>query len=572
MTRIKTETALTAQSGAATTSLTLLLVDDDQLSREMLAVQLGGLFKHIYSAADGDEGFQLFCEQTPDIVLTDQIMPGLSGLDLKRKIRATGAKTPVVLMTSTIDNNILLEAINIGIERFVPKPFDFQQIVRTLTSIARETVNEKLLEEHRQQEVDHLRYLDAYNSIQQESARRKERHVIRHDLRHQALQGGGGGRWGISIAYSPQDILCGDGYSVRNLFDGRQLVFVVDAMGHGMSASLTAMLATSFFNYQIENLHLWGTFTLRIFLKRFKEYLASMLLEDEVLSCAFFLIDLVKEEIKAAVFALPPLMIRGLDGSVRRVRGENPPIGIYPSETRISTISLTNVADMLIMTDGVSDALLTEGGSYREVLEADYREAPTLPALQRRFRAKTEQVIQDDLTMILVRRLDLNSDWNWNVKPEVTLSALKRTVEEFLEALALEADVAPGERAELNSALTEALTNALVHGCRGGGNDGRSQDGADKAASQKEHLLSVAEIEFSATLWRGAKKPLLIMKVKENGPGMSAGAFQTVIDDISPQDSGLRLIAQNSEVVFLDEAGGCLIMLKTLEGRGACED
>ena len=124
--------------------------------------------------------------------------------------------------------------------------------------------------------------------------------------------------------------MCGDGYSVRNLFDGRQLLFVVDAMGSGMSASLTAMLATSFFNYQVENLHLWGNFTLRIFLKRFKEYLASMLLEEEVLSCGFFLVDLVKEEIKAAVFALPPLLLRGMDGSIRRICGENPPIGIYP--------------------------------------------------------------------------------------------------------------------------------------------------------------------------------------------------------------------------------------------------
>jgi two-component system, HptB-dependent secretion and biofilm response regulator len=571
MTKIEADTSLKTQSGIETSLLTLLLVDDDQMSREMLAMQLGGLFKDIYSAADGAEGFRLFCEHTPDIVLTDQVMPGLSGLDLKRKIRATGAKTPVVLMTSSIDNKILMEAINIGIERFVPKPFDFHQIIRTLTSIARETVNERLLEEHRQQEVLHLRELDAYNSLQQESARRKERHVVRHDLRNQALYGAGGVRWGVSIAYSPHDIMCGDGYSVRNLFDGRQLIFVVDAMGHGMSASLTAMLATSFFNYQVENLHLWGTFTLRIFLKRFKEYLASMLLEDEVLSCAFLLIDLVKEEIKAAVFALPPLMVRGLDGSVRRVRGENPPIGIYPSETRISTISLTNVADILIMTDGVSDALLTEGGSYREVLESDYRTAPTLPALQRRFRAQTEQVMQDDLTLILVRRLDLDSGWNWKVKPDLTPSALIRTVEEFLEAVSREADVAPVERAELNVALTEALTNALEHGCRGGRADGENHDCEDEGALENDELMPAPEIVFSATLWRGAEKPLLIMNVCHNGPGLPTGAFQTVIDDLSSDESGLRRIARNSEVVFLDGAGGRLIMLKTLEGRCAYE-
>jgi two-component system response regulator YesN len=54
----------------------------------------------------------MYCEHRPDIVLTDQIMPHFSGLDLMRKIRATGVKTPVVLMTSSIDNHILQETIN----------------------------------------------------------------------------------------------------------------------------------------------------------------------------------------------------------------------------------------------------------------------------------------------------------------------------------------------------------------------------------------------------------------------------------------------------------------------------
>lgn len=388
--------------------ISLLVVEDDLLSREMLLMQLEGLFNCVFAAADGNEGFELFCEKKPDIVLTDQIMPGLSGLGLLQKIRATGAKTPVVLMTSTIDNQILLEALNNGVERFVPKPFDFDQIIQTLNSIVRTIQNERMLEHHRRQEVELLRYRDTYNSMQQESARRKERHVVRHDLRNQALNGADGVRWGINVAYTPHDIMCGDGYSVRNLFDGRQLIFILDAMGSGMSASLTAMLTTSFFNYQVENLHLWETFTLRLFLKRIQEYLSSMLLEEEVLSCGFFLVDLVKEEIETAIFALPPMLVRGLDGSVRKIRGENPPIGIYPCEARISKISLSEVAELLLMTDGVTEALLTEGGSYNEVLESDFTAARTLAELQRRFNSKTDQTSLDDLTLMHLRRLDFN--------------------------------------------------------------------------------------------------------------------------------------------------------------------
>jgi CheY-like chemotaxis protein len=526
--------------------LTLLLVEDDLMSSEMLLVQLDGLFKKIITASDGLEGFQLFCDHAPDIVLTDQIMPGISGLELMSQIRATGAKTPIVLMTSSIDNGVLLEAINVGVDRFVPKPFDFDQIIRTLSAIARDIVNMRLLEQHRRQEVELLRYRDTYNSIQQESARRKERHVVRHDLRNQVLEGAAGTRWGINVAYSPHDIMCGDGYSVRNIFDGRQLIFVVDAMGSGMSASLTAMLATSFFNYQVENLHLWEKFTLRIFLRRFQEYLTSMLLEEEVLSCGFFLVDLVQEEIKVALFALPPLLLRGVDGSVRRLRGENPPIGIYPSEVNISTVSLEGVADLLVMTDGVSDAPLTQGGSYREVIEDDFREAPTLAALQRRFMEKTDPDAADDLTLLHLRRLDFASSWKWQGTFAATPEEQKNTIRAFLDELSAETVLDFGVRVGLEVTLMEALANAHE----------RTVDDEDSA------------IKLIAALWRGAGRPLLILEVCDNKCGLPGDVLNTIQNDTSATARGLQKVSLLNDSLFIGGPGGCLIILKTLE-RGA---
>ena len=561
--------------GVATKELTLLLVEDDLLIREMLLMRLDGLFRSVFTAADGNEGFRFYCEHNPDIVLTDQMMPGLSGLDLMRKIRETGTKTPVVLMTSSIDNEILLEAINIGIARFVPKPFDFDLVLHTLDSIAREIINVRLLEQHHHQEVELLRYRDVYNSLQQESARRKERHVVRHDLRNRVLEGAGGIRWGINVAYSPRDIMCGDGYSVRNLFDGRQLIFVVDAMGSGMSASLTAMLSTSFFNYQVENLHKWESFTLLLFLKRFQEYLSSMLLEEEVLSCGFFLVDLVKEEIETALFALPPLLLRATDGSVRRIRGENPPLGIYPCELRTSTLSLSGMADLLIMTDGVSDALLLQGGSYREVLESDFRAAPTLAALQRRFKSRTEQGEQDDLTLMHLRRLDIDAGWNWKGIPDLSLPGLSRTIREFLGALIAETALDVVEHDELEVVLTEAMINAFEHGCLGIGREEKIRlikEGEYDDVLERRTALPGAAIVLSATLWRSPTKPLLILEIRDNGPGLPDDALSTEVDETSVHGRGLWLIRRFSDSLFIGGPGGRLIILKTLEGGDAHED
>jgi len=560
----------TTDPGVTTKMLTLLVVEDDLFSSTMLLLRLDGYFNNVFSAMDGNEGFHLFCKHNPDIVLTDQMMPGLSGLDLLSKIRATGSKTPVVLMTSSIDNHLLLEAINTGVERFVPKPFDFELLFRTLASIAKEIVNERLLEKHRQQEVEQLRYRDAYNSMQQESARSKERHVVRNDLRNQILKGAGGARWGLNVTYSPRDIMCGDGYSVRSLFDGRQLIFVVDAMGSGMSASLTAMLTTSFFNYQVENLYLWKTFTLRIFIKRFQEYLSAMLLEDEVLSCGFLLVNMMKEEVETALFALPPLLLRGMDGCIRKIRGEHPPLGIYRSEVRTSILSLSGLSDLMIMTDGVTDAHLLTGGSYREVLESDFRAAPTLAALQRRFKKKTDQKTLDDLTLMHLRRLDLDSDWNWRGKPDLTLLGLSRTIRELLDSLDIEVNLYTVERDELEITLTEALTNALEHGCLGIDRDEKTRlqlAGEYEDVLEKKVLLPNAGIELTATLWRGTEKPLLVIELQDNGPGLPDNALCTSPDKTSVNGRGLRMISHFSDAFFIGSPGGCLIILKTLEGE-----
>ena len=550
--------------------LSLLVVEDNPLSKMMLLMQIDGLFKTVFAADDGAEGYRLFCEHQPDIVLTDQVMPVLSGLDLMRKIRATGAKTPIVLMTSSIDNEILLEAINIGVERFIPKPFDCALLIQTLNSIAREIINERLLAGHREREVELLRYRNAYNSMQQESALSKEWHVIRHDLRNQVIQGAGGVRWGINVVFCPRDIMCGDGYSVRTLFDGRKLIFVVDAMGSGLSASLTAMLTISFCNYQVEYLHLWQNFSLRIFIKRFQEYLSCMLLEEEVLSCGFFLVDLVQEQVETAIFALPPLLLRGMDGSVRRIRGENPPLGIYPSEIRIGALSLSGVADLLIMTDGLTDAELAKGGSYSEEIEGDFGAAPTLAALLRRFTEKAHQETLDDLTLLHLRRLDLDAGWSWRDEPELTLAGLSRTIRAFLAALGLETDLAGVERDELEVILTEALTNALEHGCLRIDREekaGLLLNGDYDDALAARVVLPGHRIELSAMLWRAAQKPLLLMEVRDSGPGLPDDALSRDAEDTSVNGRGLQMIRRFSDSLFIGGPGGCLIILKTL-GQG----
>ncbi|GFO58361.1 hypothetical protein GMST_06860 [Geomonas silvestris] len=549
-----------------TRALTLMIAEDDPVSRGLLAFCTGELFKEVLLAENGRQALSLFRERKPDLVLTDQVMPGLTGLELMEAIRAEGDRTPVILMT-TVHDRVLLQAINQGVDRFVPKPFDLAHLVRTLTTVAAEVVNRRVVERHREQEVELLRYRDAYNALQQESARRKERHVVRHDLLHRVLDGAGT-RWAINVSFAPRDIMCGDGYSVRQLSDGRQLIFLVDAMGSGMSASLTAMLTTSFFNYQVDRLHRWQNFDLATLLECFREYLASVLLEEEVLSCGFLLIDLKREELEAALFALPPLLLRRVDGSVEKIPGGNPPLASYPTPFRAYKLSLKDAANLLVMTDGVTDAPLKEGGIYREVLEEDFRSTPTLLGLKKRFLERTAPGDLDDLSVLHLRRLDFPSQWTWSGRPELSLCGLGRLIESFLKALAGEIEVAQKQLDEVELMLSEALTNAFEHGCLGLERYEKQkllESGDFEGALAALPLPPGAGISLNATLWRGAQAPLLLIEVLDSGSGIPAAALNAGCARESLSGRGLAMIGRLCDSLFTGGPGGHLFILKTLD-------
>ena len=547
-------------------TLTLLLVEDESTSRELMLLRLKGLFRHIWVAEDGTRGLQLFAEHGPDIVLSDQIMPGLSGQEMFRQIRALDQETPLILMTSSLDNEALMAAINLGVNRFIPKPFDYDALLRVLDDMVRESINRRELGVRRLQELELLRDRDSYNSIQQETARRKERHVVRHDLRNQLVTGANGIRWGLSVTHSPRDIMCGDGYTIRTLFDGRQLLFVVDAMGSGLSASLSALLATSFCNYQVDHLHQWQNFNLQLFLMRFQEYLGGILLEEEALCCGFLLVDLLSQKLEMAMFGLPPLLVRRLDGSTLRVPGSNPPLSIYSDELKFDRLCLAEVADVLVMTDGVTDASLPDGGSYRERLDQDFRRSPTLASLQRLFGLHTEPDDRDDLTLLHLQRLDFDSHWNWQGEPVLRREQLVDTIDGFLRALVAQVALQKEERSELELLLDKALVNALEHDCFGIDCKEKSSLPAMGACGLPRAALcgtqSGAGIALSASLWRGAERPLLIVEIGNNGPGLPGALLR-----ISHEAGGLQEVGRHCDAIYLGAPGCRMLFLKTIEGK-----
>ncbi len=101
-----------------------LVVDDSGTMRKIISRSLEAVgIKNIVEAADGVEGLKAFEQQPFDLVITDWNMPNKTGVELARDIRARGAKTPIVMVTTEGEKRQVLEAIQAGVNDYLVKPF-----------------------------------------------------------------------------------------------------------------------------------------------------------------------------------------------------------------------------------------------------------------------------------------------------------------------------------------------------------------------------------------------------------------------------------------------------------------
>lgn len=118
----------------------LLVVDDEPSMREFLDIMLSNDGYEVKTASSGEEGLELFRLIEPELVLTDVKMPGMSGLDLIKKIRSVNTTVPVIVITAFASAEDALRAVREGAYDYLSKPFqidDLRIIIRNALEVQR---------------------------------------------------------------------------------------------------------------------------------------------------------------------------------------------------------------------------------------------------------------------------------------------------------------------------------------------------------------------------------------------------------------------------------------------------
>jgi len=119
----------------------ILVVDDEPQLTRVLRTGLKSRGYDVLAAEDGEGGFTLFQEWKPDLVITDLAMPHMDGLELCRRLRAI-SQVPIIILSAKGEEKIKVEALDLGADDFVTKPFGIDELLARMRAALRRAISQ----------------------------------------------------------------------------------------------------------------------------------------------------------------------------------------------------------------------------------------------------------------------------------------------------------------------------------------------------------------------------------------------------------------------------------------------
>jgi len=123
---------------------TVLCVEDEDGIRKRLVNTLKYYFCGVYEAKNGEDGYYLYNEYKPDLIITDIEMPCKSGISLVEDIRKKDSDTLVIMVTAYSNEEYLLELINLNVNQYILKPINSDSLLTGIVKAFGKRLKEKI--------------------------------------------------------------------------------------------------------------------------------------------------------------------------------------------------------------------------------------------------------------------------------------------------------------------------------------------------------------------------------------------------------------------------------------------
>lgn len=333
--------------------MSVLYVEDDRVIKEVFSKILKKYTQTLFVAENGVDGLEIYEQFKPDIIITDIEMPEMDGLEMSAKIRENDNDIPIILTTAYNDENIFLEAIDIGVDKFLVKPISLDKLQKTVFKVANDVylkneAKKRFAIEKRlkTKELNELKSKNKYITTAQKAAFEKEKLIIRDDSSELKVK--------CEIYYKPLEILSGDIYGICKIDEKFSLFYIIDSMGKGLSAAVTATLSAAFINRSIYISTEKNNFNLEKLINDYSEYIKSYLLEYESVSLSFILINQKDTIAKHASFGMYPILVKDIKKKeLIKIKSNNPPLTKHLEFYNIEKFTLPKKYNLIVYSDGI---------------------------------------------------------------------------------------------------------------------------------------------------------------------------------------------------------------------------
>jgi CheY-like chemotaxis protein len=287
-------------------------------------------------------------------------MPKMNGLDMAEKIKELNHDQSILIMTAYNQDEKFLRAIDIGVDKYVIKPVKISQLKNSLFTVAKQIFFKKeamrLLKEKEARDMAMLSSLQSENRYavaQQEAAFEKQELIIHDDSRRYP-------KGGCKVFYKPLERLSGDIYGVYQVDPNHTVLYIVDSMGKGLAASVTAVLSAAYINRAIDMSISHGGFFFQRLLDDYRDYIRKYLLDDECLSFVMIHIDHRANTFSYSSFGMYPILVKDCETlAIAEYPSNNAPFTKYlPTAISSEVIALPEKYGLFAFSDGLVETEL----------------------------------------------------------------------------------------------------------------------------------------------------------------------------------------------------------------------
>jgi len=450
-------------------NIKILVADDNQHQRLMLAQLIENAGYQVLVAKDGEQAVQLFTQTKPDLVILDILMPNMDGIEAAEIIKQQlGEKyTPIIFITGRENNKVLERCIEVGADDFITKPLNSVALTAKIGSLLRV----KFLYD------DQYRQKQQLQDFQQQAFQEEE---VAATLFKNILHAGFLETPEVSYLLSPMALFNGDMFLVAKTPGNQLYALLGDFTGHGLGASIGAAPAAEIFYGMTEK-----GFGLTEIITELNRKMHKLLPVHMFLSATLVALFPDTETVNLITCGLPDHYLHNRQlNQLQCIQSDNLPLGITKSYQPIAQVFPISEDDFLyLFTDGVIEAENSRGEQFNNtgVIQVLSQEKQGYDAVLAALNKHTQDLDQqDDITFVELNCNVQNAEWmasaekqaqvnreslTWKSSMELQAAALRKVnpVPVLIHSV-MEVQDLIEHRETIFLIVTELFANALDHG------------------------------------------------------------------------------------------------------------